>query len=110
MKKIIVLLACVLMLTIVSCVPATAQAQKMKRTSDGWEQVSQPSVSKDSLDTKEYYTYKGKKYKIWLSSRGSAYAWIPKAKSQGMRKHYLGKEQNVFYQQKMKFNAKRASK
>lgn len=109
MKKIIILLACVLMLTIVSCVPATAQAQKMKRTSDGWEQVSQPSA-KDSIDTKEYYTYKGKKYKIWLSPRGSAYAWIPKAKSQGIRKQYLGKEQNVFYQQKMKFNAKRASK
>ena len=109
MKKILVLLACVLMLTIVSCVPATAQAQKMKRTSDGWEQVSQSSA-KDSLDTKEYYTYKGKKYKIWLSSRGSAYAWIPKAKSQGMRKQYLGKEQNVFYQQKMKFNVKKASK
>ena len=109
MKKIIVLLACVLMLTIVSCVPVAAQAQQMKRTSKGWEQVSQPST-KDSVDTKEVYTYKSKDYKIWLSSRGSAYAWIPKAKSQGMRKKYLGKEQNIFYQQKMKFNAKKANK
>lgn len=103
MKKILVLLACVLMLTIVSCVPATAQ---MKRTSKGWEQVSQPS-SKDSINTKEYYTYKGKDYKIWLSSRGSAYAWIPKTKSQGMRKFYLGKDKNIYYQKKLHFNAKR---
>lgn len=109
MKKIIVLLLCVLTLAIMSCVPATAQAQQMKRTSDGWEQVSQSSASKDSINTKEYYTYKGKKYKIWLSPRGSAYAWIPKAKGPGMRKQYLGKEQNIFYQKKMKFNAKKAS-
>ena len=105
MKKIIVLLLCVLTLAIVSCVPA--QAQQMKRTSDGWEQVSQPSA-KDSLDTKEYYTYKGKKYKIWLSSRGSAYAWIPKTKSKGMRKFYLGKDKNIYYQEKLHFNAKKA--
>lgn len=110
MKKIIVLLLCVLTITVISCVPATAQAQQLKRTSDGWEQVSQSPASKDSLDTKEYYTYKGKKYKIWLSSRGSAYAWIPKTRSQGMRKKYLGKDQNIFYQQKMEFNAKKSEK
>lgn len=109
MKKIIVLLACVLMLTIVSCVPVAAQAQQMKRTLKGWEQVSQPS-SKDSIDTKEYYTYKGKDYKIWLSNRGSAYAWIPKTRSTGMRKFYLGKDKNVYYQEKLRFNAKRVKR
>lgn len=105
MKKIIILLLCVLTITIISCVPATAQ--QMKRTSKGWEQVSQPS-SKDSIDTKEYYTYKGKDYKIWLSSRGSVYAWIPKTRSTGMRKFYLGKDKNIYYQEKLHFNAKRA--
>lgn len=107
MKKIIVLLLCVLTIAIVSCAPA--QAQQMKRTSRGWEQVSQPS-SKDSIDTKEYYTYKGKDYKIWLSSRGSAYAWIPKTKSTGMRKFYLGKDKNVYYQEKLHFTAKRVKR
>lgn len=100
MKKILYMLMCVLTLAFMPV--NKAEAQKMKRTSDGWEQVSQPSA-KDSLDTREYYTYKNKKYKIWLSSRGSAYAWIPKTKTEGMRKKYLGKEQNIFYQKKMKF-------
>lgn len=106
MKQFIYVLMCVLTLAFMPI--NKAEAQKMKRTSKGWEQVSQSS-SKDSIDTKEYYTYKGKDYKIWLSNRGSAYAWIPKTKSQGMRKQYLGKEQNVFYQKKMKFNAKTTS-
>lgn len=105
MKYLLILLMCVLTLIII---PFKGEAQQMKRTANGWEQVSQPST-KDSIDTKEYYTYKGKDYKIWLSSRGSAYAWIPKTKSQGMRKFYLGKDKNVYYQEKMKFNAKRAS-
>ena len=92
MKKIIVLLACVLMLTIISCVPATAQAQNCVLKGKTFEQVDTQSTKTKDMGTKTAYTYKakdGKEYPIYLSKNGKAFIWRTSSKTGKQYKQYL---------------------
>lgn len=90
MKKIIILLACVLMLTIIGCVPAPAQNCVQKGNT--FEQVDTQSTKTKDMGTKTAYIYKakdGKEYPIYLSKNGKAFIWRTSSKTGKQYKQYL---------------------
>jgi hypothetical protein len=92
MKKILVLLLCVLAITIVSCVPIPAQAQNCVLKGKTFEQVDNKSTKEKDMGVKTQYTYKakdGKEYPIYLSKTGKAFIWRVSAKTGKQYKQYL---------------------
>lgn len=90
MKKIIVLLLCVLTITIVSCVPAQAQNCVLKGKT--FEQVDTKSTKTKDMGKATTYTYKakdGKEYRVYLSKNGKAFIWRTSAKTGKPYKQYL---------------------
>lgn len=90
MKKIIVLLLCVLTIAIVSCAPAQAQNCVLKGKT--FEQVDTQSTKAKDMGTKTAYTYKakdGKTYSIYLSKNGKAFIWRVSSKTGKQYKQYL---------------------
>ena len=92
MKKIIVLLLCMLTLAIVSCTPVTAQAQNCVQKGKIFEQVDTKSSKGKDMGTKTAYTYKakdGKEYPIYVSKSGKAFIWRVSKKTGKQYKQYL---------------------
>ena len=92
MKKIVLLLVCVLTLAIVSCVPVAAQAQNCVQKGNTFEQVDTQSTRTKDMGTKTAYTYKakdGKEYPIYMSKNGKAFIWRTSSKTGKQYKQYL---------------------